>query len=281
MHATQISAAPQPGPAMSPVRRYFAAGYEPPLVIAHRGFSSSYPENTLPAFEAAIDAGADMIEMDVRLTRDKRLALVHDDTLDRTTSGKGPVSDASLAELLHLDAGSWFDPAFAGTPVPTLEGALRMIDRRCLVNLELKVAEDAEYHEKSALACAALGMVRARNFLDLALFSSFDPGMLRLIRKLEPKAHLGVLAKNHAAHAAALSLAREIEAGAVHPRAASLDMELVGTAHGLGLLVLTWAMPEENTEAFMDSALHLGADGFFANDVPALARAAERYRATF
>lgn len=280
MHAIHADADVHTNPHLKPVSEAFATGFEPPLVIAHRGFSSAYPENTLPAFEAAIDAGADMIEMDVRLTRDKRLAIVHDETLERTTDGSGPVNELSLANLLHLDAGAWFDPNFAMTPVPTLEGALRMIDRRCLINLELKIRDDSSYHEKSGLACAVLGMVRSRGLMGMTLFSSFDHGILRLIHKLEPRAHLGVLIEDYSGHAKALEIAEELNAAALHPRAGCLDSDLVEDAHRQGLLVLAWAGQGENTEAFMDSALRLGADGFFANDVLAMARAAERFRAT-
>src|SRR3990172_9877913 len=91
-----------------------------PVVIAHRGASGSCPENTLAAFRRAAALGADMIELDVQLTRDGEVVVIHDWTLDRTTSGTGPVRACSLAELRRLDAGAWFDAAFAGERVPTL-----------------------------------------------------------------------------------------------------------------------------------------------------------------
>ena len=83
-----------------------------PLIVAHRGYRAKYPENTLVAFEAAIEAGADMIELDVLLTKDRKAVVIHDESLDRTTSGQGPVSDYTLSELKALDAGSWFDARF-------------------------------------------------------------------------------------------------------------------------------------------------------------------------
>jgi len=86
-------------------------------VIAHRGFSGVAPENTMAAFRKAIDVGADMFELDVLLSKDGHVVVIHDDTLERTTDGEGPVSERSLEELRALDAGSWFNPAFASKQV--------------------------------------------------------------------------------------------------------------------------------------------------------------------
>ena len=91
-----------------------------PVLIAHRGYNTRYPENTLAAFEAALKSGAEMIELDITLSRDRNMVVIHDDTLDRTSNGEGAVSDCSLRELKELDAGSWFDIKFAGEKIPTL-----------------------------------------------------------------------------------------------------------------------------------------------------------------
>ena len=98
-----------------------------PWVVAHRGYRGSYPENTLVAFEAAIRANTDMIELDVSLTRDRIPVVIHDNTLDRTTNGSGPVSEHTLAELKELDAGSWFSTKFSGEAIPTLEELLMSV----------------------------------------------------------------------------------------------------------------------------------------------------------
>ncbi len=92
-----------------------------PFISAHRGFSSDYPENTISALQAAHDAGAHVAEIDVRLTKDGKLILMHDAQVDRTTDGSGPVTALTLAEVKKLDAGRWFDRKFAGTKVPTLD----------------------------------------------------------------------------------------------------------------------------------------------------------------
>ena len=91
------------------------------LVIAHRGASDKFPENTLTAFRAAIDMGADSVELDVILSQDGTVVVIHDDSVDRTTDGSGTVADLALAELKALDAGSWFGPEHAGERIPTLQ----------------------------------------------------------------------------------------------------------------------------------------------------------------
>ncbi len=110
-----------------------------PRLIGHRGAKESAPENTLASLREAARQGARWVEVDVMLTRDRRPVLIHDDTLNRTTSGFGPVPDLSLEELKRLDAGSWFNPRFAGESVPTLEEALALIaDLGMGLNLEIK-----------------------------------------------------------------------------------------------------------------------------------------------
>jgi glycerophosphoryl diester phosphodiesterase len=95
-----------------------------PLFIAHRGYSACYPENTLAAFNGAIDAGAHMIELDVCLSRDRHLVVIHDETVDRTTNGTGAVKALTMDQLDRLDAGSWFDPRFNTERLPTLAQVL-------------------------------------------------------------------------------------------------------------------------------------------------------------
>ena len=107
---------------------------------AHRGDVKHFPENTLPAFAAAVAKGAHMIELDVYLTRDGVPVIIHDSTVDRTTDGTGNVTDFTFAEIRKLDAGSWFDPKFAGTRIPTFQETLGVIPRYILCNVHLKNA---------------------------------------------------------------------------------------------------------------------------------------------
>lgn len=108
---------------------------------AHRGDKSAAPENTLPAFVSAVEKGAHMIEFDVAFTRDGRIVIMHDSTVDRTTNGKGKVSDLALDEIRALDAGSWFGEKYAGVKVPTLEEVLAVIPESVVCNVHLKGSE--------------------------------------------------------------------------------------------------------------------------------------------
>lgn len=114
----------------------------PPQVIAHRGASAHAPENTLAAFQRAIDLGAQWFELDCSLTVDGEVVAIHDDTVDRTTSGSGQVDEMTLAELKRLDAGSWFDSSFSGERIPTLGEALDAANGHIGVYIEIKDSDD-------------------------------------------------------------------------------------------------------------------------------------------
>ena len=117
-----------------------------PLIIAHRGDLSRAPENTLPAFQRAWEAGADGVELDVRLTRDGRLVVFHDRNLDRTSNGTGPVNHCTLADIRSLDVGSWFAPEFNGETAPTLDEVFESLPRDYLINVEMKVVVTGMKH---------------------------------------------------------------------------------------------------------------------------------------
>jgi len=110
-------------------------------VISHRGEHLHHPENTMPAFQAAIDAGADYFELDVRTTSDGKFVLMHDSTLDRTTNGTGEVHKHTFDEIRALDAGSKFSPSFAGTKVPTLDEAFDLAHGKINVYVDTKYAD--------------------------------------------------------------------------------------------------------------------------------------------
>src|SRR5512143_223381 len=112
-------------------------GVSRPLVFAHRGASKMAPENTLPAFEAAVRSGADGVELDVQYSSDGQLVVIHDLTLEALTDGTGRVTAHTLRELRALDAGYHFSPEFAGTRIPVLDEVLDLLRDRLLVNVEL------------------------------------------------------------------------------------------------------------------------------------------------
>jgi len=151
----------------------------PCVRIAHRGASAQYPENTLLAFERAIAQGVDMIELDVRLTRDGELVVIHDATLDRTTSGMGLVRERWLNDLRRLDAGR-------GQRVPLLAEVVDLIaDTPVRLCVEIKGQSEAEYLATAEVAVAALD---ARGFLWRSVVTSFSPAALRRAKELRPHA---------------------------------------------------------------------------------------------
>ena len=145
-----------------------------PRVIGHRGAAGHAPENTLASFAAAAALGVRWVEFDVRLTGDGALVVFHDDTLERTTDGKGRVTDATVAEIRKLDAGAWFGKPFAGEPVPTLDDALEALERLGLgANVELKSDSDPAREAETGRAVAQALRASWPKALPAPLVSSF------------------------------------------------------------------------------------------------------------
>jgi glycerophosphoryl diester phosphodiesterase len=156
-------------------------------VISHRGEHLAHPENTLPAFQAAIDAGADYFELDVRTTSDGRLVLLHDATVDRTTNGSGRVRDLTFDQIRALDAGAKFNPNFTGTKVPSLEEALTLAHGKIGVYVDCKQIDPAD-------------LVAALDKADMAdkVVIYGGVGLLKRVKTLRPSAHVMPEAENAA-----------------------------------------------------------------------------------
>lgn len=165
------------------IDEFFRLG-ERPRVIAHRGFSGVAPENTLAAIRRAIEVGADMVEIDVGLTSDGHVVVIHDETLDRTTDGSGLLSATPFAKVRGLDAGSWFSPEFAGEKVPTLAEVLELVRGEILLNIEIK-GEAVTDQVEGGISHQVLELVRERDMLDLIVISSFEPKALKHARRLD------------------------------------------------------------------------------------------------
>jgi len=154
-------------------------------LCAHRGAMQTHPENTIPAFHAAIRAGAHMIEFDVCNTKDNEMVVLHDSSVDRTTNGKGKVADLTLAEIKKLDAGSWKAPKFAGERIPTLEEVLDLMPYNIWLNIHFKgapdqagkvarlVAEKRRLHQ-AFLACNGAAAVKAREAVPEMLICNME-----------------------------------------------------------------------------------------------------------
>ncbi len=257
-----------------------------PLVIAHRGFRSVAPENTLAAFAAAFDSGASWIELDVAASSDGELVVIHDDTLDRTTDarsrfpGRGSyaVYDWTLAELRELDSGSWFvelDPfgriasggvaqaalaSFRGERMPTLRECLELARvRGGSVNVEIKDATgracDAWIVERS------LDLIRETGMADRVLVSSFNHGYLRRSRKAAPGVPIGALVEK-TAPADPVGMLRELGAYSYHPGLDILDRETARAVREAGFGLMVWTV---NGTSDLERMLDWGATGVFTD----------------
>ncbi|WP_254118994.1 glycerophosphodiester phosphodiesterase [Bacillus sp. FJAT-29790] len=154
-------------------------------IYGHRGFSGCYPENTMIAFEEAESIGVDGIELDVQMTKDGELVVIHDEKVDRTTNGTGYVKDLSYEQIRLLDAGSWFDPKFSNQIIPSLSEVLEWVkglDRKLTVNIELKTDRfDYTNIEKNVLS-----KVYEYQLNDQVIISSFNQNSLKRVREIDP-----------------------------------------------------------------------------------------------
>jgi glycerophosphoryl diester phosphodiesterase len=245
-----------------------------PLVIAHRGYSAIAPENTTIAFERALAAGADLIELDYHHTRDGHLVVLHDDTLDRTTDATNrwggsriQVSEQHLDRLRALQAGLWFKPPHPQVALPTLEEALAVIQPRGITLIERKAGE--------AAACAKL--LRERGLINRVVVQAFDWDYLRDFRRIEPQQVLGALGPPSTRQGKKLNEFEkplgpdwldEIKSfgGQIAVWNKLVDAAAVKAAHERGLKVWVYTINDEATARLL---LRAGVDGIIT-DNPAL-----------
>jgi len=211
----------------------------PSWVVGHRGACALAPENTLASVRQAAADGAAMVELDVKLTADGRCILLHDDSLDRTTDGIGPVSSVSLDHISALDAGGWFSPDFRGEPVPTLEEMVDLIlDLRLGLNLELKPCPGRE----AETARAAVGTLQAMwpDDVPLPLISSFDRTALEYASDLAPGWPLGLIAD--VLPDDWLDFARDFGLRSLHLGDYGLSVSVVSQVQKAGYAVAVWTV---------------------------------------
>jgi glycerophosphoryl diester phosphodiesterase len=156
--------------------------------VAHRGYSTVAPENTLPAFAAAVRAGATVVEFDVRVTRDGVPVVIHDRTVNRTTNGSGRIWDLTYDEVAALDAGSWFGAGFTGLRVPSLAETLDLLAPEP-VELLLEIKPPATLDEVKSI----VAQLAERDLLDRTVLQSFDADVVRKVRGVAPEARRGLL----------------------------------------------------------------------------------------
>lgn len=212
-----------------------------PQIFAHRGARRVAPENTLPAFAAALEMGADGIELDVHLTADGQLVVIHDFDVRKTTDGQGEVEHMSADQVGRLDAGSHFSPAFAGTRVPHLEEVIDLVGDRCHINIEIKSNDPFARDASDSVAA----LIRRRNLYDQVIVSSFNPITLVKMRHLDSAIALGMLYDREMP-----AFLRRVWAGppispqAQHPHHGLVDEAYMAWARTLGAQVNTWTVNE-------------------------------------
>lgn len=231
-------------------------------IIAHRGDSGAAPENTLAAFREALRIGADGVEFDVQRASDGIPVVIHDHTLERTTTGSGAVAAHTARELASLDAGAWFGADFAGEGVPTLEQVLELLGPSGMaLHLELKTGEQPD---PELVEAALHALARAETFLPgltgRLVISSFQHKNLEAVRRLEPRIACAALVGDNDPRP--WDTARALGCAGVHPPVGVVDAALVRSAHGAGLAVRPWTVDDPEAAARL---LGWGVDGIITN----------------
>ena len=215
-------------------------------IIGHRGYAARPPENTIVSIQAALTAGARAVEFDIHVASCGTPVIIHDETLDRTTDGDGPVQRQAVEQLQALDAGAWFDPEFAGEGVPTLADALD-----CVAGRVDQIYPEVKGIRKPSDVDGMVRLVRARGMSEHTTFISLDWNILKRVRAYDVGIRIGFIVETSDLFDEALSLA-------VADPAAILDLSqvialddpsVVRRAKDEGVAVVTWTVnePEEAT----------------------------------
>ena len=236
--------------------------FKPPWIISHRGFSAQYPENTLAAFQAAIAAGATMIELDVMLSRDRKLVVIHDATLERTTNGHGAVAESTLAELKRLDAGSRFDAAFADQQLPGLSEVLDLVNGRVYVNIEIKSNAYESHHPPDAVENQIVELLSQKKMLDTGLVSSFDVNILEQIAAMQAAPAIAFIS-NKPANKNTVKMCSRLNVFSWHPDYKIVTPKQVDMMHASGIKVFPY-----NVDTLGDFIMmrDMNVDGVITND---------------
>ncbi|HTY38461.1 MAG TPA: glycerophosphodiester phosphodiesterase family protein [Bacteroidota bacterium] len=244
-----------------------------PYIVAHRGISGKAPENTLASFARACETpGIDMIELDVRLSREEEVVVLHDRTLQRTSTGNGAARSYSVAEMKEFDAGSWFNPAFSKERVPTLREVLALVNGRRSINIELK--SDLFFPETSGLLeRKVLETVASQGCSDTVMYSSFNHRMMANLKNLRPEAITGVLYSLGRDFGRMPSkLAHRVGASVFVCAKREVTRRMIDDAHEHGIAYYVYTL---NSTSAVSRMIDLGVDGILsdvADDIVHVAR---------
>jgi glycerophosphoryl diester phosphodiesterase len=242
---------------------------EKPLVIAHRGYSLMAPENTILAYQKAIEAGADMLEVDINMTRDGQLVMIHDHFLERTTNGTGFVHDYTLSELKELDAGFHFKPGMEVVRIPTIEETIHLaMDAGIKVCFEIKGGETAR---AEIIAIKLMDLFNKYKVFEWASISSYYPNAAAVSRKLCPNLVITrerLPDNNPFDLQDAISQARLLNSPVMLSDFHVLNKKAVDGLHNAGIAMWLWN-PFEPEE--INQVIAMGTDGIMG-DNPEVAR---------
>lgn len=228
--------------------------FQNPTVMAHRGLSADAPENTLYAFSDAISVGADFIELDVQQTRDGVLVVMHDSNLKRTTGVNKDIWDVDYADIQNLDAGSWFDPAYANARIPTLEETLQFVDKRARLNIEIKPTK----HGSDTLEQDVAELITRYQYTDACYVTSFSYGSLKKVKEANPEIRTGYLMSVAYGQFYSLKYADAFSLNKVF-----VTSQVVNAAHQQGKQIFAWTV---NSMSEVRSLCNLHVDSIITDD---------------
>ncbi len=221
-------------------------------ILGHRGANRRAPQNTVPAFRAAVEHGADGVEFDVQMSADGVLVICHNFTVDATSNGTGRIDELTFEELRALDFGSWFSAEFAGTQIPTLEEVLDCVKDMEVLNVEIKPARK----NRQEVVRKTVETVRAFGLTEKTIFSSFDFNIIRDLKALDPGLVCGLLYDpvpeelfdKRLLRGQYLTVASEYRADALHPHylLTNFPRSYVRKCHEAGLMVNVWGISKES-----------------------------------
>jgi glycerophosphoryl diester phosphodiesterase len=233
-----------------------------PIVVGHRGDKLFAPENTLSSFKQAAEKGADAVEFDVKLTADRRVIILHDQTVDRTTNGSGNVAKLTLEAIKKFDAGIQYPGHFPGETIPTLEEVFATVGKRLLMNIEL-----TNYSTPGdGLVSEVVDLVKRHGLEDRILFSSFFPWNLHNAGKLLPNVPRALLTMRGLKGYFGRSFGWHGDYSALNPYMTDVNEGLVSRLHAAGKRVNAWTV---TLESDIKRMIGLGVDGIITGD-PAL-----------
>jgi glycerophosphoryl diester phosphodiesterase len=240
-----------------------------PIIVAHRGDKTHAPENTLAAFELAVENGADAVEFDLKLNADGQVVVLHDQTVDRTTNGSGKISQLSFSAMRGLDAGAWFSDKFRGERIPTLDEVFETVGKRLYMNVELSNYATPD----DGLVPKVINLVKKHCLKDQMLFSSFFARNLQKARLLLPEVPLGLLCKRGILGSWGRTFTWRGDYFALHPYLDDVDPGLVYRVQNAGKRVHVWTVNQaEDIKKMVD----LGADAIITDDPVLALRLLER-----